>query len=431
MKPFLIFFLIFFVIFFYIGCESAKKDVANPNFLRKHTFSKASIIPLENSYYLAFKKDTSILYIFNVDSNKLIKIDRSALVHLNSATIPDKPLLTYLQSSAPAFLGAGALGFTIKDLFANAKGLKEELRSSKGRGTIAGIILGSISGYSAGYWFGTANQIPSENSKEVAGILTADSNWTFAKKEIYLNNYSSCRFMAGKIENKTLGSFYSFKLDSCFDEIILKPRKYRFTSSDFKFLFAVRKVIEPIYAKQKDKPTIVDTVFKIFLITLVSALVCWLIYSLLIEKFIEKRKIEKLNKNGLPKNITEAILRLDKYTSIKAKLKFRKYSEEYFLKQEEYRLGSTIYDAWDVGWHSHEEKQKAISPKPEIVSFFESYGIEYGYRIRDIILRSFYRSLSNTDIQFENQVATILQEEKERKEKYSKTPKFKNTNENQ
>ena len=248
MKKFIIFYLIFFPIFFLIGFKKGYEEVREPGFLFNKVFEKVSYTEINQKGYLVYKKDSTDLYIFNIDSNNLIKIDKEYLLTRNSKKISDQNILSYLNSTFFASLGAGALGYTIKDLFKNSSEIKDLCNSTHGRGAIFGTILGMITGYSSGHWTSTHSYIPTEGSPLFSNILISNSNWIEGKKLVYEMIYNKIVYSiyypdkTDKVNSSLLN-----QLKLIYDNIAIdKTNQLILYANDFKTLINYYKKVNEI-----------------------------------------------------------------------------------------------------------------------------------------------------------------------------------------
>jgi len=414
MKAFLIAFIITFVIFFYVGYTEGEKDVSAPDFLQTQAFKNATIIESNETYYLAIKKDTTALLLFNVDSDSLIKIDNSILLNLPEASINDKNIIDYLRKNSGTIIGAGAIGFTIKDFLVKGFAVTDLLKSPEKRNSILGVILGGISGYSVGYKYATKHAIPKENSPEISNILINDLNWSSAKKKIFESKVKSALLISLTIKDEIIQKAIKNKLVTCYQKAIQKKIGKNFSSSDFGALLYLDNLInkqEKLFDPQKNKST--SKAFHLLWIIPLLAGIGFVIWFYTMH-YLHRKRAEDLKNYGIPANINEAVNLLDQFISNKQKFKFQKTTSGKFYEDYNYKLGRTIVSAWNLDWDNYPESKKATIHKPLLIGYFELFGVERPMEMKKFILISFHNYLMKKETDFSGQLKEFLDKKNSR-----------------
>ena len=420
MRNFIIYFLVFFIVFTFIGFNNGRELVSKPDFLKNHIFQKLSLVQLDSAYYLSYKRDELDLFLFNSDSDSLTKIDNEILLNINKTEIKDKNILNYLNSSTSKALGAGFLGYSIKDLFKNSKSIGQLLKESKGRGKVIGTVLGSISGYSLGYWVATHRFVPGIESKEYSEILLSKDFWKESEKSIYSKLYSKTENMISVVPDSIKRREFTLQQDLLLVRLAknkTSSNKIIVNSVDFKGLLTLEQKVEPIYIKEKSKLSTFEKIMRFAGITILTIFLGAFIILNIFPEIKDYFLIKKLAKLGNPNNIKECVEYLSNFLSKKKKNKIEKMNVEEFMDKYGYDTGRILVKTWSLDW---KEKDAKKIPKPKILDFFENLEFsKYYWDYEELILRCFYEKIKSGAFDIQKQIERIEKENSDRKKKAS------------
>jgi hypothetical protein len=254
MKHFLFFFAITFTIFFYIGCEKGKEAVTNEEHCKATAFKNIAIIPTDSGVLLGIQNKNEHLYLYNVDSNKLEQFDPLALKSVESIKVNDPAILAFMKENATKIVGGGiATGVTIAGVLQNAKPAFQYIKTPNGKGTVIGVVLGTVFGMTAGEMYGKWKYEPDLTSDSIRRILVEPSNWLNAKQHIFNNLTTEIREDIDKINDHSIREAFIKRLNSfTVRELgpMLRTRMTNATSVTFNNLFAIQSEVKSTLQKE-------------------------------------------------------------------------------------------------------------------------------------------------------------------------------------
>ena len=245
MKYFLIFYAIFFLIFTFIGFFVGRKDLKGAKFLETHIFKQVSFCEIDNVEYISYIKHPDTLFVFNVDTDSLIILNKKTLLYPTTKNIHDKNLLRYIKTTSIA-ISNKTLGHSIKDFIPKKKSSKkiaEIANVDNFRAGILGTIMGMLSGYSFGYWVATASAVPDETSGIYNKVLLNRKKWISAKLTLLNRLYNECLFNLGLIENESTRKKLQKRLNDFTDALIHGEKPLRTDSNTFRKMIELHETI--------------------------------------------------------------------------------------------------------------------------------------------------------------------------------------------
>lgn len=237
MKNFFIFYLAFFLIASIFGFVKGKKDLNDPKFLEKYIFNQASLANINCVEFILYYKGADTIFVFNVDNDSLIILNRQILQHSNKDTVHSKNTYKDFNEKISGFQVKGFIStLSIKKLMKI-----EDMESPKAE--ILGSIIGILSGYGVGYKIATKSSVPDEKSDIYRKILLDKEKWISAKLTLLNWLYNECYVNVKMVEDEKVRKKLQNRLINFRNALRFDNGKLRIHSITFKRLIDLHGII--------------------------------------------------------------------------------------------------------------------------------------------------------------------------------------------
>lgn len=334
-------------------------------------------------YYLISYRDDEQAFIYSVDKNEVLKVDRDALLNPKK----DNPELTEFINDIGAATGGITLGYKAIDLIKNASKITLFSGSKQGRNKIVTAIVGSVSGYYTGRWVAEKMFLPKMDSEKVLRRLSSKHFWIWAEsKRIALVRSLIFAFIEAdkESENPKLEEIKDEWTDLLkeFDYEWDQARFYDFTSKNFDDVIALRdKTINLLLPPEEDREWYEEPVS--WFIGFVVLVFGGITISICSDTYKYRRKVRRLRS-------------LNKRVNVETAVGLIVLLHSHDLDLSEGRFDDSIL-AHAFALHQNSSENK-------LVKSFSSYGVVGSYQIWDVIRKCLNKKKQDSETEFNDRL---------------------------